>query len=49
MMFPKDSELVPSINDALKKVIESGKYAELYEKWFEQEPDNIDSLLELQQ
>lgn len=49
MMFPKDSDLVPSINDALKKVIESGKYAELYEKWFEQEPDNIDSLLELQQ
>jgi len=47
MMFPKGSELKPTIDEAIKKVIESGKYAEIYEKWFGTQP-NVDVLLEQQ-
>jgi len=47
MMFPKGSELKPAIDEAIKKVIESGKYAEIYEKWFGTQP-NVDALLKQQ-
>ncbi|MEW5322066.1 basic amino acid ABC transporter substrate-binding protein [Geobacillus thermoleovorans] len=47
LMFPKGSELKPKIDEALKKVIDSGKYAEIYKKWFGTEP-NIESLKQAQ-
>jgi glutamine transport system substrate-binding protein len=47
IMFPKGSELKPKIDEAIKKVIESGKYAEIYKKWFGQEP-NVDNLVKQQ-
>jgi glutamine transport system substrate-binding protein len=45
MLFPKGSELKAEIDAALKAVIESGKYAEIYEKWFGYNPD-VDVLLQ---
>ncbi|MFC7371341.1 basic amino acid ABC transporter substrate-binding protein [Fictibacillus iocasae] len=39
IIFPKKSEHVDDVNKGLKKVIESGKYAEIYKKWFGEEPD----------
>lgn len=39
LMFPKDSELVSEINDAIKEVLDSGKYEEIYKEWFGSEPD----------
>ncbi|MRG86825.1 transporter substrate-binding domain-containing protein [Salinibacillus xinjiangensis] len=36
--FPKDSELVEPVNEALATIKESGKYAEIYKKWFGTEP-----------
>jgi glutamine transport system substrate-binding protein len=47
LMFPKGSELKPEIDKAIKKVIESGKYAEIYKKWFGKEP-NVENLLKQQ-
>jgi glutamine transport system substrate-binding protein len=47
LMFPKGSELKPKIDEAIKKVIESGKYAEIYKKWFGEEP-NVDNLVKQQ-
>lgn len=44
LIFPKGSEYTEKINAALKTVIENGKYAEIYEKWFEATPD-VDFLL----
>ncbi|MBB6453888.1 polar amino acid transport system substrate-binding protein [Salirhabdus euzebyi] len=38
-MYPKDSELVDEINEALATVMENGTYAEIYEEWFGQQPD----------
>jgi ABC-type amino acid transport substrate-binding protein len=29
-----DTELLAAINDALKKLKESGKYQEIHDKWF---------------
>jgi glutamine transport system substrate-binding protein len=46
-MFPKGSELKSKVDEALKKVIESGKYEEIYEKWFGSKP-NVDNLLNQQ-
>ncbi|KAB8137626.1 basic amino acid ABC transporter substrate-binding protein [Gracilibacillus oryzae] len=43
IMFPKDSEVTEDINSALKTLIDNGTYAELYEKWFGEEP-NIEAL-----
>jgi glutamine transport system substrate-binding protein len=34
--FPKDSELVPAVNSALKVLRENGQYDALYTKWFGQ-------------
>ncbi|MFC0296101.1 basic amino acid ABC transporter substrate-binding protein [Geobacillus jurassicus] len=39
MIFPKDSELKAKVDEALKKVMDSGKYAEIYKKWFGKEPN----------
>jgi glutamine transport system substrate-binding protein len=47
LMFPKGSDLKAKVDEALKKVIESGKYAEIYKKWFGTEP-NVDNLLKQQ-
>lgn len=41
--FPKDSELVDPVNQALQEIKEDGTYAEIYEKWFGQEPEEIPS------
>jgi polar amino acid transport system substrate-binding protein len=41
--FPKGADHQDEINKALKKVIDSGKYAEIYKKWFGEEP-NVDAL-----
>lgn len=44
IMYPKDSkEVKEKLDAALKKVIDSGKYAEIYKKWFKKDP-NIDEL-----
>jgi glutamine transport system substrate-binding protein len=47
LMFSKGSELKPKIDEAIKKVIKSGKYAEIYKKWFGNEP-NVDNLVKQQ-
>lgn len=36
--FPKGSELVGKVNDALKKIRADGRYAAIYKKWFGVEP-----------
>ncbi|ADU95891.1 basic amino acid ABC transporter substrate-binding protein [Geobacillus sp. Y412MC52] len=38
MIFPKNSELKAKVDEALKNVINSGKYTEIYKKWFGKEP-----------
>jgi glutamine transport system substrate-binding protein len=43
IIFPKDGDHQEEVNKALKKVIEGGKYAEIYKKWFGEEP-NVDAL-----
>lgn len=39
--FPEDSELRQPMNEALAEIKEDGTYAEIYEKWFGQEPEQI--------
>ena len=41
--FPKDSELTSKVNKALQEIKDDGTYAEIYKKWFGQEPDKIPS------
>lgn len=41
--FPKDSELTSEVNNALQEIKDDGTYAEIYKKWFGQEPDQIPS------
>lgn len=36
--FPKGSELVPRVNEALAKIKADGRYTEIYKKWFDTEP-----------
>ncbi|SDJ99637.1 transporter substrate-binding domain-containing protein [Sediminibacillus albus] len=36
--FPKDSELVDPVNEALETIKENGTYDEIYKKWFGTEP-----------
>lgn len=45
MMYPKDGDakVKADLDAALKKVIDSGKYAEIYKKWFKHDP-NMDDL-----
>ena len=45
----KDNEaLVSAMNDALAAMIEDGRYAEIYESWFGEEPEWLDELAESQ-
>jgi len=39
--LPKDSENVAVINDALTTMMENGTYAEIYQKWFGDEPPEL--------
>ncbi|WP_353146397.1 glutamine ABC transporter substrate-binding protein GlnH [Pollutimonas bauzanensis] len=39
--FPKDSELVPVVNKALKAIQANGQYDALYQKWFGQKADQV--------
>lgn len=39
LLFPKDSKLVAEFNEALNKLFDNGKYAEIYKEWFGKEPD----------
>ncbi len=36
--FPKGSDIVPKVNEALKKIKADGRYAAIYKKWFGTEP-----------
>ncbi|MDR2348285.1 MAG: glutamine ABC transporter substrate-binding protein GlnH [Bifidobacteriaceae bacterium] len=36
--FPKGSELTAQVNEALKTIVDSGQYTDLYVKWFGAEP-----------
>ncbi len=38
-MFPKGSEIVGELDEALQTVIENGTYTKIYKEWFGQEPD----------
>ena len=39
LMFPKGSEIKADFDAAVKEVLESGKYTEIYKKWFGKDPD----------
>ncbi len=44
ILLPKGSELKAKLDPAIKAVLENGKYAEVYKKWFGEEP-NVEGLL----
>ncbi len=39
MAFPRESELRNAVNITLLAMMEDGRYAEIYERWFGEEPD----------
>lgn len=39
--FPTDSDLREKVNDALAEVKEDGTYEEIYQKWFDEKPEEI--------
>ena len=39
--FTPDSELVEPVNGALQEIKDDGTYAEIYEKWFGEQPEQI--------
>jgi polar amino acid transport system substrate-binding protein len=39
--FPEGSDLVQPVNKALEEIKKDGTYAKLYEKWFDQKPEEI--------
>src|ERR687898_2546817 len=39
--FPKDSDLVEPVNKALEEIKKDGTYAEIYEKWLGEKPEEI--------
>lgn len=39
ILFPKGSELQGDFDEAVKALLDNGKYAEIYKKWFGVEPD----------
>ncbi|MDQ0204814.1 basic amino acid ABC transporter substrate-binding protein [Pectinatus haikarae] len=43
IMFPKGSDLTVKMNESLQHIINNGKYAEIYQKWFKTAP-NLDEL-----
>lgn len=44
ILYPKGSELKAKLDPAIKKVLENGKYTEIYKTWFGEEP-NLDNVL----
>lgn len=43
ILYPKGSELKEKLDPAIEAVLENGKYAEIYEKWFGESP-NLDNV-----
>jgi ABC-type amino acid transport substrate-binding protein len=39
--FPTDSELRQPVNEALAEIKEDGTYEEIYQKWFDEKPEEI--------
>ncbi|MEO3946493.1 basic amino acid ABC transporter substrate-binding protein [Gorillibacterium sp. CAU 1737] len=39
ILYPKNSELKAKLDPAIQAIIENGKYAEIYKKWFGEEPN----------
>lgn len=39
ILFPKDSELKAKLDPAIQTIIDNGTYADIYKKWFGEEPD----------
>ncbi|WP_411348246.1 basic amino acid ABC transporter substrate-binding protein [Paenibacillus sp. WLX2291] len=39
ILYPKDSELKAKLDPAIQTIIDNGTYAEIYKKWFGEEPD----------
>jgi ABC-type amino acid transport substrate-binding protein len=39
--FPTDSDLREPVNDALAEIKEDGTYEEIYQKWFDEKPEEI--------
>jgi glutamine transport system substrate-binding protein len=39
LMFAKDSKLKAEFDEAINKVLDNGKYTEIYNKWFGSDPD----------
>jgi ABC-type amino acid transport substrate-binding protein len=39
--FPTDSDLVEPVNKALEEIKKDGTYAEIYEKWLGEKPEEI--------
>lgn len=46
ILLPKGSELKAKLDPAVKAVLENGKYAEIYKKWYGSEPD-VKTLLKM--
>jgi glutamine transport system substrate-binding protein len=44
ILLPKGSDLKAKLDPAIKKVLENGKYAEIYKKWMGEEP-NVQNVL----
>jgi len=44
ILYPKGSKWKEKLDPAIKKIMENGKYAEIYKTWFGEEP-NLDKLL----
>jgi glutamine transport system substrate-binding protein len=44
ILLPKGSELKAKLDPAIKKLLENGKYTEIYKKWFGEEP-NVENVL----
>ncbi len=44
ILLPKGSELKAKLDPAIKAILQNGKYAEVYKKWFGEEP-NVEGLL----
>ena len=39
--FPQDSDLLEPVNKALEEIKKDGTYAEIYEKWLGEKPEEI--------
>ncbi|MGM7724026.1 basic amino acid ABC transporter substrate-binding protein [Metabacillus sp. Hm71] len=39
LMFPKGSELKAEFDEAINKILDNGKYTEIYNEWFGSDPD----------